>query len=477
MKDRMKSLLIGVALALYLAAAAPANLSRAIDGIIAESLEKSVHFSIHVVQAESGRTIYDHDAKELMVPASNMKLITSAAALHHLGAGFEYRTKVGLCGDTLVVIGSGDPLLGDEKTDAAHGRERGWIFKDIAETLRRRRMTTINDLIVDSSVFDDQRVHPSWPKDQLNQWYACEVSGVNYNDNCIDVTVKNTRGRIAISIEPQTAFIRATNKIVPTSSAKDSAVGAYRTREPNKIIFKGKCRRAVGPFYVAIERPAGFFGFLLAERLAGAGIKTRGHVIEKRFDDLANFKPLAEYKTPIADCLTRCNKNSLGLAAEALFKTIAAHSKPDRKDGSWTRGQEVVAWYLLGLGLDKSQFYIDDGSGLSRQNELTAYTVTTVLRDMYKGENWKIYKSSLAVGGVDGTIARYFNQEKYEGKILGKTGYISGVKSFSGICLTDDGHYIFSILANNARGDTRTVINSIAEAIVDNFTSDKPEAR
>ena len=133
----------------------------------------------------------------------------------------------------------------------------------------------------------------------------------------------------------------------------------------------------------------------------------------------------------------------------------------------------MISEYLLGLGIDKSQFYIDDGSGLSRQNELTAYAITSVLSDIYKGKNWQLYRDSLAVGGVDGTIEKYFKEEKYKGKILGKTGYINSVKSFSGLCVTDRGDYIFSILANNTNGQTRTVINSIAEAIIDSHATEE----
>jgi len=142
-------------------------------------------------------------------------------------------------------------------------------------------------------------------------------------------------------------------------------------------------------------------------------------------------------------------------------------NNPDKKNGSWERGRELISEYLSGLGIDKSQFYIDDGSGLSRQNELTAYAITTVLSNIYKGDNRQLYKDSLAVGGVEGTIDRYFKEEKYKGKIFGKTGYINSVKSFSGLCVTERGDYIFSILSNNTNGETRTVINNIAQAIID----------
>jgi len=205
----------------------------------------------------------------------------------------------------------------------------------------------------------------------------------------------------------------------------------------------------------------------LFENLAKAGIKTNGRLVVKMLDKDSNFRLLTEYSTSLTDCLARCNKNSLGLAAEALLKTIAGENNPGGKNGSWDRGRKLISEFLLGLGIDESQFYIDDGSGLSRQNELSAYAITKVFLSIYNSDNWELYKDSLAVGGVDGTIARYFKEEKYKGKILGKTGYISGVRSFSGLCITGQGDYIFSILANNTNGRTRGVINDIAEAIID----------
>jgi D-alanyl-D-alanine carboxypeptidase/D-alanyl-D-alanine-endopeptidase (penicillin-binding protein 4) len=122
---------------------------------------------------------------------------------------------------------------------------------------------------------------------------------------------------------------------------------------------------------------------------------------------------------------------------------------------------------MLGLGVSRDQFYINDGSGLSRENRLSANAITKVLLDVYKSRNRKLYKDSLAVGGLDGTIRRYFKEEKYKGKIFGKTGYIDKVKALSGICSGRGGEYIFSILANNTNGKTRGAINDIAKAIVD----------
>ena len=123
---------------------------------------------------------------------------------------------------------------------------------------------------------------------------------------------------------------------------------------------------------------------------------------------------------------------------------------------------------MKGLGVSSEGFVIDDGSGLSRENKLSADVLCSVLSDMYKRPFWPKYKDSLAVGGVDGTIGKYFGESKYKGKVHGKTGYIAGVKSFSGYCETPNGGYIFSIITNNANGNTRGIINDIVKAVFDN---------
>ncbi|UCF16147.1 MAG: D-alanyl-D-alanine carboxypeptidase/D-alanyl-D-alanine-endopeptidase [Phycisphaerales bacterium] len=453
-------------LLLWVTGLAAADLAKQVDEIISKPLGRKVDFSIRITKADSGKTVYDHDSRELMIPASNMKLMVSAAALRYLGPDYVYTTKVGLCGSTLVVIGSGDPLLGDERTDAKYGREPGWIFKVIINALDHKGLRTVEDIIVDTSIFDNERVHPSWPAKDLNKWYACEVSGLNYNDNCVALTARNIFGKVTVVVDPLTSFLTLINEVEPTTNGT-SVLGSNRNPAANKLTVYGRCKDRVGPIDVAIERPAAFFAFLLAERLAGAGIDASGQLIERTFGEESDFVPLVEFRTKIGDCLARCNKNSLALAAEAMLKTIAAEANPDGKNGSWAGGRERISQYLTELGLDESQFYLDDGSGLSRQNELTAYAITTVLSDIYKGKNWEFYRDTLAVGGEDGTIEKYFKDERYRGKIRGKTGYISGVKSFSGVAETAGGDYMFSILANNAHNLNRSTINKIAEAIMD----------
>ena len=469
MKHKIEKILIVAVLSIFFAGTVRADLAKKINGIIQRPSQKKTQFSVKIIKANSGKTIYSHNSAAPMMPASNMKIIISAAALKYLGPDYEYKTKIGFCDNTLVVLGGGDPLLGDKKTDEKYGRETGWIFDDIATALKQRGIKSIDDIIVDTSIFDDERVHINWPVEQLNRNYACEVSGLNFNGNCIDVTTKNSGGKVSVYVSPKTDYVKITNKLRAISSGR-GAVGAYRQPgKPNHLIVKGKCRNQQGPFAVAIERPAVFFGFLLYENLLRAGINVNGQLIENIMSKDCKFKLLLEHRTSIIDCLKRCNSDSFGLSAESLLKTIAAHVNSDNKDGSWKAGRKVLDKYLTGLGIDRQEFYIDDGSGLSKQNRLSANAITEVLFSVYKSKLWGLYKESLAIGGATGTVRKYFKDKKHKGRIFGKTGYIAGAKSFSGVCDTSNGDVIFSILTNKANGKTRTAINDIAKAIISEY--------
>ncbi len=464
-KGFSKKLLVLLFLGLCLPASTQAGLTQRINSIISRKSQKKVSFGVKVVNAETGKTLYARNADKPTIPASNMKIITSAAALTYLGADYKFTTRVGLLENTLVVIGGGDPLLADVITDKKYARDPGWLFDDIVTALKEANITSINGIVIDSTFFDDNRVHPNWPRDQLNRPYACEVSGLNYNLNCVRIITKNIAGRIAITVTPKTDFVELINKVKPTSKG-NSAVGAYRNTKPNRLTINGKCTKQAS-FDVAIERPAEFFGFLLAEKLVAAGIEVKGELQGKLVKNDSRIRILRTYRTPISDVLARCNKDSLGLAAEALVKTISAENS-SRLNGTWPHGLTLISNYLAELGIESDQYHLDDGSGLSRQNKLSPNAITTVLLGMYKHHNWKMYKDSLAVAGTDGTIAKYFKEKKYRGKIFGKTGYVNLAKSFSGLCTTDRGDYIFSILATGANGQTRTAINDIAKAIIEN---------
>lgn len=442
------------------------DLQRRIDGILGAAGLRRVLFSACVVNCDSGEIVYSKNAHLALIPASNMKIITSAAALEYLGQDFAFVTRVGLCGDALVVKGSGDPLLGDKETDTRNGRGSQPVIQEIILRLEETETAAVSDILLDTSVFDSERVHPSWPEDQLHQKYACEVSGLNYNGNCIDITAAQRDGKVILSRDPPTDYVQLTNALTIWKSLK-SWFSVARTDVPNTLLIQGNCRRQAGPYAVAVENPALFFGQQLRDALLRAGIDVRGEVIEGPAPDGREFQELITFSTSIGDCLLRTNKDSLGLAAESMFKRLAAQAEAGSGQGSWEGGRRVLTEYLKSRGVAEREFAVADGSGLSRDNRLSAYALIRVLMRLAAGPDWEFYRNSLAVGGLDGTIENHFWENNYRGRVQAKSGYIQAVRALSGVVRTESGDYIFSFLANRAGNGARGAIDASVKAVVD----------
>ena len=447
-------------------AVAPNDLSKRIDEILNRPGLKTVRFSACVVRRDTGEVVYERNPRLALIPASNMKIVTTAGVLEMMGPDFTFITRVGLSGESLVVIGSGDPLFGDKVTGARNGNGRPPVLQDIIDHLKEDGVVSLSDIILDVSVFDDERVHPGWPADQLNQKYACEVSGLNFRGNCAEVAIFNNKGQIELLLDPETEYVRLINAVWPRSYGR-SRISLDRTDVPGELIVAGFIRGRAGPYSFAVENPALFFGHLLRNGLIKAGIPVTGQILERPMLDEGDFRPLTEYRTSLGDCLLMANKESLGLAAEALFKRLGAQANPDGRGGSWESGQRVLSDYLRGLGVDDGDFYLSDGSGLSRDNRLSAWALTRILLHLAGRPDWEFFESTLAVGGMDGTIEKHFWEKAYRGRVLAKSGYLRAVRALSGVVRTDGGDYIFSFLANRGGNGTRLAIDAAVKAIVD----------
>ncbi|MEN6386832.1 MAG: D-alanyl-D-alanine carboxypeptidase/D-alanyl-D-alanine-endopeptidase [Phycisphaerales bacterium] len=455
MQKIQKNIIVIIVAALIGPLAFGSNLQQKIEQIISRKDQKNVQFTITVVDPQTGAKIYGHDSLKPLTPASNMKLVTSFTTVKHLGADYKFITKAGLVGSKLVVIGAGDPLLGYEGKD---------FVGQIVEALKAKNITQLECVAVDASIFDDVRIIDNWPKNQLNREYACEISGLNYNGNCIKISAMISSGKVILDKLPNTEFVKLINNVKLASGKSQSAIGSNRTENENTIVVYGKCGRSAS-FDVAIEKPSMYFGALLSESIYRAGISVANPLAEEK-GVAQPMEIIAQFETPISEVLDHCNKDSLQIAAECMLKTLAA--KTTGQPGSWQGGREVIGNYLAGLGADKNEFLIDDGSGLSSVNKLSSNVITLVLLDAYKSQNWAMLKESLAIGGVDGTIKKQFYKEKYKNKVHAKTGYINGVRALSGICVGASGkEYIFSILTNKANYPTKKAISDIVESIID----------
>jgi D-alanyl-D-alanine carboxypeptidase/D-alanyl-D-alanine-endopeptidase (penicillin-binding protein 4) len=239
---------------------------------------KNTKFALCSIDLETGQPMIAINADEPMIPASNMKLVTTAAALGTLGPDFTFNTELRLVedpavGNMLIVHGDGDPSLGDPELLALKNMDIEDLLQTWVAAVKKSKVTKINRLIIDDRVFESLMIHPNWPEAQLSSWYCAQVAGLNFNDNCMDVYPEPTHiGQSPlVRIRPSVPFLTTFNRSV-TDGAVDSF---YVTRRmgTNELTFWGKVKsRRTSPASVTIHDPPIFFVQVLSNRLIEAGI-------------------------------------------------------------------------------------------------------------------------------------------------------------------------------------------------------------
>ncbi|HTW93627.1 MAG TPA: D-alanyl-D-alanine carboxypeptidase/D-alanyl-D-alanine-endopeptidase [Tepidisphaeraceae bacterium] len=472
----MKPLAVFVALllALFSSPAAHADLTGDVRHILLDPSLRRAHWSIKIVQLNpgDGRTtsLFESDPTSLMKPASNLKVITTSAALERLGADFEFHTLLVQHGHDLCLIGDGDPTLGD----AALLKKSGWdvttVFKIWAQGLAAQHAGPFRSLQIDDSVFDSEYVHPHWPANQLDQYYEAGVAGLNLNANCIDVYVR-PRGigqLVDYSTDPLATFLPIKNSCVGGTEdncwlGHDPATGG--------LVLRGTAARAnTVPIQTTVADPPMYAGDVLAEVFAANGISVgpvvRNETLRRAYmanPNSPDFKLLAENKTSLLTVMARANKDSMNLYAEACCKRLgyATHGV-----GSWAAGTTAVAEFLNSIGVSSDQFHLDDGCGLSHFDGITANLMISVLCHNFYGKNSKAFLSTLAVAGVDGTMLDRFRGTDLRGRVFAKSGYIDNVSCLSGYLQgRDNTWFAFSILFNDLPSGGKPIEERIVRAI------------
>jgi PBP4 family serine-type D-alanyl-D-alanine carboxypeptidase len=448
--------------------AAPAQgedvaLGRKLDEILHRLDKGDVHFGARVIDPESKRELYVRDADQPLMPASNMKLPVTAATLDKLGASYTFKTYLAVDGDDLWLIGAGDPSTGDPKIAKQHNELPTAMLDRWADALKARGINHVKgNLYYYAGTFDDQTIHPSWSRSYLTDWYAAPVTGLNFNDNCVDVTVNPTEaGKPAtFSVMPPTDNVKVVNGVLTAegdSSRPEAKIEAKidRERDANTFTISGACTRPTTLESKAVIDPAAFFADVLRTHLAARGITIDGKSMRASSPLGGTEVPpadkiVATHESPMREVIAHLNKRSQNLFAEAFCKLLGkAYRKEQGKDepGSWQAGGEAVHAFLKKNGINDDAFVIVDGSGLSRQNRVTTHIISDLLVAMYHHPDGQVYRESLAAAGVDGTIGK--RMKDLSGRVYAKTGYIGGVRSLSGYVKTDAGRWlVFSIIYN-----------------------------
>ncbi len=439
--------------------AANDGLASSLEKILTGYADKKVQFAGRVVDLSNGQVIFDHDGGRAMIPASNMKLVVMAAAIDQLGPDYQFKTVVAIRGKDLVVIGGGDPTFGDEKLARADGKSITATLHEWADKLKSSGVKQIpGNIVVDDSIFDRQFTHPEWPAEQFESWYEAPIGGLNFNANCIDVAIKpGTPGKPAqVTVIPSGAAVTIVNQTV---TGKKQTVRVSRAKNSDSLVISGSVSRPgkIGP--VTIRDPGLHFGQVLRAVLTAKGIRVGGDVVRERVRLKSDGTPEAGHlvaiqRTPMSRALSRAGKDSLGMMAEGLIKSLG---RKQSGVGSWDSGRTAVKSFLQKAGVSTEGLVIDDGSGLSRRNRVSPIAMTQVLR-FVQGTSPAAFDAlckGLSKAGIDGTLDDRLRGPDTRGRIFGKTGYINGVRTLSGYVHTKSGKWLAFAFFYNGAASTR----------------------
>ncbi|MBC8309134.1 MAG: D-alanyl-D-alanine carboxypeptidase/D-alanyl-D-alanine-endopeptidase [Phycisphaerales bacterium] len=436
------------------------------EKIVATTDLKKGTASVCVIDTATGKTIIEINEDMSMIPASNQKLLTTAAALHLLGPSFTFQTKLLKDGDNLIVVGDGDPTFGDTSllgiTDWS--KERSILeaqLKPWAQAAKNAGITSVETLYIDDRIFDQTFTHPSWPADQIDRWYCAQVAGINYHLNVIHFYPEPLRGTHASlgKYAPAMPWITIQNKTTSKTGKKySSSFWVSRSPDTNKMSARGNVNAVhTEPIKIPFHDPSMIFGNTLATALRAHGISVKTVKRVEADAPSSSGKVLYIHKTPIEQALQRSNRDSHNLYAEALLKRLSAYATGT--PGSFDTGSAAVkAVVIQRLGAEQQGLFPADGSGMSRDNKVSVKTLARLLESFRVDElQGKALVASLATPG-NGTLRSRFKKIKLEGATVhAKSGYLREVCSLSGYIIFDNGRapLVFSIIANGVKGTVK----------------------
>ncbi len=465
-----------------------AELRSQIEQITRQPALEPGFFAVKIVSLDTGAIIYEQNANKFVRPASNMKLYTVAAALDRLTPDFHFITSVyaqdkpdksGAIKGDLIIYGRGDPSI-------AARFNNGDYFKginDLADRIVAAGVKHVKgDLVGDESYFKGTPLGSGWEWEDLTWSYGAPVSALTINDNSIDLTVKagdKVGAPVVITTGPPVFFMTISNRATTSAAASKSDLNIYRGLGANTLEITGSVPLGTTGFNgsVAIPDPALAFVTMLRDALVKRGVKIDGKLRTVDARSGASLVPfdlvgLIRYQKPpalveiaslesppftiiAAQTLKPSQNQYTELVLRTLSheqRTLGVTSQPAVRGSQDDEeiGLAVVKNFLRLAGIGENDLALNDGSGLSRNDMITANATVQLLTFMSKHKYFAHFRDALPIAGVDGTLRTRMKGTPAEGNLRAKTGSLSSVASLSGYVTSASGeHLVFSMMLNN----------------------------
>ncbi len=448
--------------------ASDAAIRNTIGTILADDGLPDTYWGVYVQNLRTGEVVYSQNADKNFMPASNLKLVTTATALDALGPNYRYITRLYFDGTTrdstlrgdLIVRGSGDPSFGSQLSGADP-------LRDWARELKALGVARIEGRIIgDDDAIDDQPYADGWDINYIaTEDWAQSAGGLTYADNLVTLNIAGTRSGEAATVTPEPGgYVEVRNDLTTRGRRGYNPIRIRRTVGTNRISLEGSVSAGyAGAARIPIQDPTAFALHAFADRLGDAGITVEAKIVDADdLDDDLSYDDapiLVHVSAPLLHLLTAINQKSNNLYAEQVFRTFAA-------SGTATSGERRVFAFLEKSGVETTGLAIRDGSGLSRKDLISPETLGTMLAYLYRSPMRDPFLATLARGGQQETTLRY----RLAGlPVRAKTGALEHVRTLSGyVAGPDDTPYVFVVFANNFTSRSSLVAlaeNQIATAI------------
>ena len=446
------------------------DLVTALDQVLASSALAGSTTSVQVLDEASGAQIYSRNADQRVIPASNEKVLTSAAVLDQLGSSYRFHTTVSHTGTRsgatvdgdLVLKGTGDPTLTEARFDA------------LADQVAAAGITTVTGgLIADDSAFDHVPLGFSWAWDDESLSYSAPVSALTAAATPLfdtgSVAIKTAPGATAgaagvIAQNPRNSYVTIQNATKTGAAGSADTVTAERLHGTNTVVVSGSVPLGgtAGTDLVAVEDPtllaaSAFRAALTRHQITVSGpttVKAATGTVTPVYD-LASI-PLSELLVPFL-------KQSNNGHAELLVKALGHETTG--KAGSWSNGLAQVRTTLTGLGVTVPTLVLQDGSGLSRRDLVTTRQIANLLESVKDKPWFSDWYNALPIAGADGalvggTLTNRFRGTPAANNLRAKTGTLTGVNALSGYVTDTTGRrLVFSMVSNNATANVAGVLD------------------
>ncbi|KPJ80506.1 MAG: hypothetical protein AMS19_09395 [Gemmatimonas sp. SG8_23] len=451
-----------------------AELRERLQGALATYPWGNADWGVLVVSLDSGDTIFAVEPETALAPASNVKLLTTAAALQVLGPEYRFRTWLladgevvdGVLEGDLVLYGTGDPGI----SDRFYG-SKDEVFQRLVDQLEREGIRAVRgNLVADASLLPGPLRDEGWDRRDLNEHFTAAVSALSYNENVVSFRIRSgpVGSRPTVETVPPHSALEVVNDAEMTAGRARPRLAILRDDPLEPVRIEGRMTAGARDVWrqMTVAVPADFVGASFRAVLEERGIAVHGDTRTVSLPGGSALRRISapglghagprivatHVSRPLADYLEVINKRSHNLFAELVFRTVGRVA-----EGAGTPEASALAVRraLGSIGVDTVGLVQLDGSGLAAGNRVSAASFVDVISKMSEGPLWPEYWATLPRAGTRRELGRMYRTAAAD-NLRAKTGTIEGVSALSGMVRSQDGERLaFSIIVNDAPSETR----------------------